>query len=254
MAFFGRRASAGHVANVAERRLDWHGESGSTQSFKSHRRCIKQSGQRNLGFQDKHHLRFFKMPGRDRKKRQWVFSDAHRERKKFCGFKKPISDAVYPEIDGMSGFDKGAREVLDRFRDRRRATLRIPNRRTFTQCTDEKVGFNGVVYRDVDGHLLRHRKLKVRGVPAAAYDRGRTLEVYTGHTTISVFGDDPARVLRMARAVVPVSAAGAPRLGGAGEASAARFASRANASGAAVKPRVLAKPSSATLRGGGCTR
>lgn len=106
-------------------------------------------------------------------------------------------------------------------------------------------------YRDVDGRLLRHRKLKVRGVPAAAYDRGRTLEVYTGHTTISVFGDDPARVLRMARAVVPVSAAGAPRLGGAGEASAARFTSQASASGA-VKPRVLAKPSSATLRGGGC--
>lgn len=146
VAFFGRRASAGHVANVAERRLDWHGESGSNQSFKTHGRCVKQSGQRNLGFRDKHHLRFFKMRGRDRKKRQWVFSDAHRERKKFCGFKKPISDAVYPEIDGMSGFDKGAREVLDRFRDRRRDTLRIPNRRTFTQCTDEKVGFNGAVY------------------------------------------------------------------------------------------------------------
>jgi hypothetical protein len=93
-----------------------------------------------------HHTRFFKMPGRDRKNRLWVFGDAHRERKKFCGFSKPISDAVYKEINGVSGFDQGQREVYARFSEIYRGYLHVPNRRTFKQCTDERVSWNGLTY------------------------------------------------------------------------------------------------------------
>jgi hypothetical protein len=143
--FYGRRASADRVAAQVERRMGWDGESGSTQHFKSHGQCPEQAGQRNLGFQDKHHLRFFSMPGRDRKGRKVVFSDAHRERKKFCGVDKPVSDAVYPDYHGRSGFDQGQLEVYQGFKDRYRGSLRGPNRRTFTQCTGERVGWNGQV-------------------------------------------------------------------------------------------------------------
>jgi hypothetical protein len=146
VAFFGRAIAPSLAAARVERRLGWPDESGSTQYFKSHGGCIVMSGQRSLGFQDKHHLRFFFMPGTDRKGRRWIFSDAHRERKKFCGFENPISDAVYPEINGVSGFDQGAREVYAGFSDRYRGYLLGPNRRTFKQCTGELVGWNGVVY------------------------------------------------------------------------------------------------------------
>jgi hypothetical protein len=143
--FYGRRAFSGRVAQQVERRMGWDGESGSTQYFKSHGQCIEQRGQRNLGFWDKHHLRFFSMPGRDRKGRKVVFSDAHRERKKFCGATKPISDAVYPDYHGRSGFDQGQLEVYAGFKKRYRGSLRGPGRMTFTQCTGERVGWNGQV-------------------------------------------------------------------------------------------------------------
>ena len=145
VAFYGRRASSGHVAQLVERRMGWTGESGSTQHFKSHGQCPEQRGQRNLGFWDKHHLRFFSMPGRDRKGRKWVFSDAHRERKKFCGVDKPVSDAVYPDYHGISGFDQGQNEVYAGFKNRYRKYLRGPNRITFKQCTGERVGWDGAV-------------------------------------------------------------------------------------------------------------
>lgn len=42
----------------------------------------------------------------------------------------------------------------------------------------------------------------IRGVPAAKFDGGTTIELYTGNTTVSVYGDDPAQVLRLANAIV----------------------------------------------------
>lgn len=146
MAWYGPGATVARSVELVEQRLGWRGESGSNQYFRSHGRCIEVSEQRNLGFRDKHHTRFFKMPGRDRKNRLWVFGDAHRERKKFCGFSKPISDAVYKEINGVSGFDQGQREVYARFSEIYRGYLYVPNRRTFKQCTDERVSWNGLTY------------------------------------------------------------------------------------------------------------
>jgi hypothetical protein len=42
----------------------------------------------------------------------------------------------------------------------------------------------------------------IRGVPAAKFDGGTAIELYTGNTTVSVYGDDPAQVLRLANAIV----------------------------------------------------
>lgn len=146
VAFFGRGAYPSYAAEAVESQLDWRSQQGSSQSFKSHGRCIKMSGQRNLGFWDKHHIRFFYMPDRDSKHRHWVFSDAHRERKKFCGFDDPLDDAVYENFEGRSGFDQGAAEVYGGLKKYARGTLTGPNKRTFNQCTGEKVKWNGTVY------------------------------------------------------------------------------------------------------------
>jgi hypothetical protein len=57
------------------------------------------------------------------------------------------------------------------------------------------------LYTEDDGKPLAHRALRVLGVPAAAFDGGLTIEVYTGHTTVSVSGHRARQVLRAARSV-----------------------------------------------------
>lgn len=49
--------------------------------------------------------------------------------------------------------------------------------------------------------------LTIKGVPAAAFDQGRILEIYTLDTTITIYGKDAAQVLRVAdllRLALPV--------------------------------------------------
>ncbi len=61
------------------------------------------------------------------------------------------------------------------------------------------------LYRDAfTGQQLAHRNLRIRGVPAALYHDGSwTLEVYSGRTTISIFGSRRGTVLRAANSAVP---------------------------------------------------
>ncbi len=56
------------------------------------------------------------------------------------------------------------------------------------------------------GHNPVHGKVSIRGVPARQYEGGRRLEVYTGESTVVVFGTNPARVLRTGRALVKAPA------------------------------------------------
>lgn len=55
---------------------------------------------------------------------------------------------------------------------------------------------------DIGHHNPLQAKLTMRGVPAHLYEGGLRLEVYTGESTVVVFGTDPARVLRAGRALV----------------------------------------------------
>lgn len=54
----------------------------------------------------------------------------------------------------------------------------------------------------------------VRGVPAATFEDGRRLEVYTGDATVVIFGEDVGQVSRAAKTLEPVN--GAPLEAGAG--------------------------------------
>jgi hypothetical protein len=58
--------------------------------------------------------------------------------------------------------------------------------------------------------LGSQHNLIVRGVPATAYDEGRSLELYSGQVAIDVFSDTPARALSAAKLLQPVNAPGAP--------------------------------------------
>jgi hypothetical protein len=68
------------------------------------------------------------------------------------------------------------------------------------------------LYRNIDGPYP-HRSLTVRGAPAASYDNGTILEIYTGRTTISIFGHRASLVRRAARRVYALSGRDAPALG-----------------------------------------
>jgi hypothetical protein len=57
------------------------------------------------------------------------------------------------------------------------------------------------LYEDEPGHRYPHRSLRIRGVPAASYDGGTRLEVYTRQTTIVLFGERPKLLRRAARVV-----------------------------------------------------
>jgi hypothetical protein len=57
--------------------------------------------------------------------------------------------------------------------------------------------------------LGRQRNIVVRGVPAAVYDEGRSIELYTGHVAIDIFSNTYARALAAAQLLLPLNAPGA---------------------------------------------
>lgn len=59
------------------------------------------------------------------------------------------------------------------------------------------------LYRDPDGDELPYEPLTIHGVPAAVLQDGTTLEIYTGTTTITIFGIDAAQVRRAAEQLRP---------------------------------------------------
>jgi hypothetical protein len=65
------------------------------------------------------------------------------------------------------------------------------------------------VYRLHDnGALGAQHNVLIRGVPAAVYDEGRTIELYSGRLAIDVNSDTPAHALAGARLLRPLNARG----------------------------------------------
>lgn len=124
--------------------MGWHSQKGGTQYFSSHGFCREMAGQRNLGNKDKHHTRFFVMPGTTGRGNEVVFGDAHRERKIECqGDRK---DAVYGRIHGRTGFDQGAKEIVQGMKARGHTYggyRKSGHRERFKQCNGRYVGWNG---------------------------------------------------------------------------------------------------------------
>lgn len=56
--------------------------------------------------------------------------------------------------------------------------------------------------------LGNQRNIVVRGVPAAVYDDGRSIELYTGHVSIDVFSNTYAHALAAAQLLLPLNALG----------------------------------------------
>jgi hypothetical protein len=52
------------------------------------------------------------------------------------------------------------------------------------------------------------RNIVVRGVPAAVYDEGRSIEVYTGRVAIDIFSNSFPSALAAARQLLPINAPG----------------------------------------------
>lgn len=57
-----------------------------------------------------------------------------------------------------------------------------------------------------------HADLVIRGVPAASWDNGTSLEMYTGDTTISIYGNDAQQVMDFANSVTPADSVDVPTL------------------------------------------
>jgi hypothetical protein len=71
-----------------------------------------------------------------------------------------------------------------------------------------------VIYRLHSNNALGpQRNLLLRGVPATAYDGGRSLEIYSGRVAIDVFSDTPDRALRAAERLLPINAPGSASRG-----------------------------------------
>ncbi len=66
-----------------------------------------------------------------------------------------------------------------------------------------------VIYRLHDNSALGpQRNLLLRGVPATAYDGGRSIELYSGRVAIDIFSDTFARARRAAMLLRPLNARG----------------------------------------------
>jgi hypothetical protein len=69
-----------------------------------------------------------------------------------------------------------------------------------------------VIYRlHSNATLGAQRNIVVRGVPAAVYDEGRSIELYSGRVAIDIFSDTFAHAYAAAQALYPLNA---PRSGG----------------------------------------
>ena len=53
-------------------------------------------------------------------------------------------------------------------------------------------------YPQLSGKPVPFKRTEIRGVPAASFEQGRRLELYTGDATVRVMGDDPDQVRRAA--------------------------------------------------------
>jgi hypothetical protein len=68
-----------------------------------------------------------------------------------------------------------------------------------------------LVYRLHNNKALGpQRNILVRGVPAAVYDEGRSIELYSGRLAIDIFSDSFAHGLAAAQQLYPVNAPGSP--------------------------------------------
>lgn len=68
-----------------------------------------------------------------------------------------------------------------------------------------------VVYRlHSNAPLGQQRNVLLHGVPATIYDKGRSIELYSGRLAIDVFSDDPTRALLAASQLRPLNAPGSP--------------------------------------------
>jgi hypothetical protein len=66
-----------------------------------------------------------------------------------------------------------------------------------------------VIYRLHDNAALGpQRNMLIRGVPATVYDEGRSIELYSGRTSIDVFSDTYSHALAAARRLRPLNAPG----------------------------------------------
>jgi hypothetical protein len=102
--------------------LNWKDSAGSIQSmWTTNHVCQQQNTQRNLGFFEKHHLRVFLSHETNATAGKWhAQSDAHREYLTKTGCKKKVGPVnvpfpghvVYSRINGRSGFQQGAYEVV----------------------------------------------------------------------------------------------------------------------------------------------
>lgn len=63
---------------------------------------------------------------------------------------------------------------------------------------------NAASYGDVDGTPLARKGLTIRGVPAAVFDDGTRVEVYTDDTTVVIFATTPALALQAANRLQPM--------------------------------------------------
>jgi hypothetical protein len=155
----------------------WQTGHGSRQWVRTHGACVGQEHQNSLGFKDKHHMREF--PGgaignahrTDAGNRVWT-GDAHRERftnDGDCGTRRFAPDGshvVYKRINGRSGFDQGAAEIVGGMTrpapdstgtssnghsstsgpHQRSRVTKGPHYRTFRQCNGDVVGWQGRVH------------------------------------------------------------------------------------------------------------
>ena len=67
------------------------------------------------------------------------------------------------------------------------------------------------LYLDSDVGAWEYESTTIKGVPAASFDGGRILEIYTAKTTITIYGQDPELVLGAAAALRPAAATNIPR-------------------------------------------
>ncbi len=65
-----------------------------------------------------------------------------------------------------------------------------------------------IYHHHSNGPLGPQRNILVRGVPAAVYDEGRSIELYTGRVAVDVFADSFAHALAGAERLLPINAPG----------------------------------------------